>query len=139
MHSSRAYTEIASIAERFALSDVYVFGSRANELVPAGELRRDTASDVDVAVRPRSGTTLSVHQRVDLMLALERLFELSPVDLVVLPDADAFLALAAIRGTLIYCADTVDQAEYELFVLRRAGDLAPFERERQELILRGGR
>jgi hypothetical protein len=31
----------------------------------------------------------------------------------------------------------VRQAEYELHALRRAGDLAPFERERRALLLTG--
>jgi hypothetical protein len=76
--------------------------------------------------------------RVDLTLALEELFGISRVDLVVLSEAGAFLALAAISGELIYCANATDQAEYELYVLRCAGDLLPLERERRRLILEHG-
>lgn len=56
----------------------------------------------------------------------------------VLPEAGAFLALAAVSGELLHCENPTDQAEYELYVLRRAGDLLPFERERRALILRHG-
>ena len=42
------------------------------------------------------------------------------------------------RGELLFCADATDQAEYELYVLRRAGDLLPFEHERRDLILKHG-
>ena len=60
------------------------------------------------------------------------------VDLVVLPEAGAFLALAVVSGELLYCDNSTEQAEYELYVLRRAGDLLPFERARRELILSQG-
>lgn len=59
------------------------------------------------------------------------------MDLVMLPEAEAYLALDVVSGELLYCADAVRQAEYELYVLRRAGDLAPFERERRALLLTG--
>ena len=41
------------------------------------------------------------------------------------------------RG-LLYTSDADRQAEYELFVLRRAGDLLPFYRERVRMILEKG-
>jgi hypothetical protein len=39
---------------------------------------------------------------------------------------------------LLYCADPDHQAEDELYVLRRAGDLARYARERQDLVLAEG-
>jgi hypothetical protein len=59
------------------------------------------------------------------------------VDLVWLPGAEPYLALDVVSGELLHCADPVRQAEYELYVLRRAGDLAPFERERRAFLLSG--
>ena len=135
-------SELASIAGRFGVADIYVFGSRSNALVSAdgaGVAAGEATSDVDIAVRPFRGIALAPAERVELTLALERALRASPVDLLVLPEAGPFLALAVIRGNLLFCADPVDQAEYELFVLRRAGDLAPLERERQEIVLAGGR
>ena len=116
-------TDIAAIATRFDLADVYVYGSRADE-VATGNSRSiggAPASDVDIAVRPRDIRALAPTDRVALTLALEEALGVDCVDLLVLPEATALLALAAIRGDLLYCADSVDQAEYELFVLRRAG------------------
>ena len=133
--------DIAAIATRFDLADVYVFGSRADE-VAIGDGRSISAapeSDVDIAVRSREFRAHSPTDRVALTLALEQALGVDCVDLLVLSEATALLALAAIRGDLLYCADSVDQAEYELFVLRRAGDLAPLERERQEIVFHGGR
>ena len=68
---------------------------------------------------------------------LEELFELPRADLVVLNDVDPFIALEAVRGELLFCADLDQQAEEELFILRRAGDLEPFETERIRLMLAG--
>ena len=135
-------SDVALVADRFGLADIYVFGSRADEIgaavpVAGGAIR--TESDVDIAVRPRRLVSLAPADRVELTLMLERALRVPTVDLLVLSDAGPFLALAAIRGNLLYCIDPVDQAEYELYVLRRAGDLAPFERERQEILLNGGK
>jgi hypothetical protein len=73
-----------------------------------------------------------------LAAALEDLFGAQRVDLVVLPEADPFLAANIIRGERLYCRDETEADEYELYVLRRAGDLAPLERERIALILGRG-
>jgi hypothetical protein len=75
---------------------------------------------------------------VELTLALEDLFGVGRVDLVVLPEAGAFLALDIIRGEILYCRDFDQQAEDELYVLRRAGDLSYFQRERIRTVLNEG-
>lgn len=49
--------------------------------------------------------------------------------------AGAFLALDAIRGERIFERDGRRLDELDLYVLRRAGDLAPFERERRRALL----
>ncbi len=69
------------------------------------------------------------------MLALEDAFEVPRVDLVMLAEADPFLAANVVRGERLYARDTYLADEYDLYVLRRAGDLAPLERERIALIL----
>jgi len=69
-----------------------------------------------------------------IAIGLEDLFQVSRVDLVELPEADPFLAANAIRGERLFSRDAYSATEYELYVLRKAGDLAPFERERLSLI-----
>lgn len=130
------------LAEIFHFSDLYAFGSRAREI--AGRLKGTTEappnpdSDVDVGVQPKRGHRLSAMDKVDLTLALEDLFEAGRVDLILLPEADPFLALDVIKGELIYCTDPDRQAEDELYILRRAGDLSNFQQERIEQIIHGG-
>ena len=130
-----------AIAARYRLATLYVFGSRAGEV--AQQLAGQTAvavhpeSDVDIAVQPMSGVRLAARDRVELAAELEDLLGVGRVDLVMLDEADPFLALDVIRGELLYCADKDAQAEEELHVLRRAGDLAPYARERWKQILEG--
>jgi hypothetical protein len=103
----------------------YLFGSRAR-----GEARE--GSDLDLAVyceRP-----LELDELIGLETELERATGL-PVNVIDLRQADTFLALEAIRGERILERDGRRLDELDLDVLRRAGDLAPFERERRRLLL----
>lgn len=94
-------------------------------------------SDLDVGVKPAG--LLPVRRKVELAVALEDLFDVGWVDLVALPEADPFLAVNIIRGERLLADDAYLADEYELYVLRRAADLLPFERARQRLILEGRR
>lgn len=114
----------------FAASDsrilaLYLFGSR-------GRHEETEQSDVDVGVLFRKQESFR-----DLMLledALQRRLGL-PVDLIDAGRASAFLALDVIRGERLFCGDPDRCDEFELYVMRRAGDLAPFEKERRQLLL----
>jgi hypothetical protein len=88
-----------------------------------------------VGVKPQPGADFPVQRKVELALALEDLFGVSRVDLVFLPEADPFLAANIIRGERLYAGDSHAADEYDLYILRRAGDCAHLERERLALIL----
>jgi hypothetical protein len=60
---------------------------------------------------------------------------LGRVDLVFLSGANPFVAAEIIRGERLFASDSHEADEYELYVLRRAGDLAPLERERMAVVL----
>jgi predicted nucleotidyltransferase len=104
---------------------LYLFGSR-------GRHEETEQSDVDVGVLFRQKESL----REVLLLedALERRLGRS-VDLIDAGAANAFLALDIIRGERVFCLDEDRCDKFELYVMRRAGDLAPFERERRRLLL----
>jgi predicted nucleotidyltransferase len=131
------------IADGYRLDAIYAFGSRADEarraVSGAGGLADATGSDLDLGVLPEPATRLDAAQRADLTMALEELFRPARVDLVVVTEASPFLALDVVTGELLFVHDPDREAEYQLYVLRRAGDLAPFERERRALVLEGGR
>lgn len=133
-------TGLVQIAEEFSLDAIYVFGSEAKQVVRWMEgdkpgISVQPQSDVDIGVKPPIGRSLTVKEKVDLASALEDFFAVNRVDLAVIPEVDPFLAANIIRGERIYCRDEHRVDEYELYILRRAGDLAPLERERISLIM----
>jgi predicted nucleotidyltransferase len=105
------------------ITAVYVFGSQA-----AGSARAD--SDVDL------GVLYANRQPLETTLALEEAFGRATgrrVDLIDAAQAAPFLALEIVRGERVFCRTREAADRFELYVLRRAGDLLPFERERQAL------
>jgi predicted nucleotidyltransferase len=118
---------------------LYAFGSRAGDVLRAvdrgGGLGPGQSSDVDIAVKLSKDQGLTVREKVELAVALENLLEVDKVDLVMLSLADPFLAVNIIRGERVFCADDYEADQYELYVLRRAGDLARFEHMRIERIM----
>jgi predicted nucleotidyltransferase len=123
-------TALAGDLADFAATDprivaLYVFGSRARGEAIEG-------SDVDVGILFRQAVALR-----DVVLLEDALAQRLglPVDLVDAGCVNAFLALDVIRGERVYCSDPDRCDEFELYVMRRAGDLAPFERERRRLLL----
>ena len=130
-----------ALSHAFDLHILYAFGSRGREALAwldgDGGGLPPSPSDLDIGVKPAQ--PLSARRKVELAVALEDLFDVSRVDLVVLPEADPFLAVNVIRGERLFADDAYLADEYDLYVLRRAADLLPLERERQRLILEGGR
>jgi len=124
---------LARLCEEYGLIAVYVFGSRADEVAARVAGRSVAAarsdSDVDIGAQPRRGHGLSARDRVRLTQQLEELLGARRVDLVILPEANAFLAADAVRGELLAATDLDLEAEAQLYYLRRAADLAPYLRE----------
>ncbi len=133
--------ELLVLCRSYGLDAVYAFGSRGKELAAVlrgeGSLDPANTADFDLGVLPQVGRVGDVEDRVHLTGALEELLNVPRVDLVVLPQAGPYLALDVISGELLCCTDPIREAEYQLFVLRRAGDLAFFERERRRMVLAG--
>lgn len=110
------------------LVGLYLFGSRS-----VGEAH--SGSDVDL------GALFTAPLDVWDLLGLQvRLAEAvgAKVDLIDAATASPFLALDIVRGERIYCSDADACDDFELYVLRRAADLAPFERQRRGLLLSRG-
>jgi predicted nucleotidyltransferase len=131
--------QLADLCKRFKVDILYAFGSRAAEAKTSVEnnvpLDRFVKSDLDIGVKTGSTVRLSLDDKVNLTQTLEDIFDISRVDLIDLKQADPFLALDIVKGELLYSRDDDVQAEYELFILRRAGDLAYYARGRWNQIL----
>lgn len=139
--------KLKEICLRHRVADLYVFGSRAEEIhamldspgLSPARPEPGPEPDVDIGILPqRPEQKWGAEKKVRLAMELEDLFGVGRVDLVLLPEADAFLALDIIRGELLFTKDPDRQARHELFVLRRAGDLMPFQKERTRMILEEG-
>ncbi len=131
--------QLASLLRPFRAAALYAFGSRAAEVSDWVSGRTETLSpgpsDVDLGVRPAPGVRWQVMDKVRLAQALEDFLGADRVDVVVLPEADPFVAAEVIRGERLFPDESRDADEHELYILRRAGDLIPLERERLALLL----
>jgi predicted nucleotidyltransferase len=129
--------KIIFLAKKYKLRIIYAFGSRAKEALNVIEGRMDllpcTSSDLDIGVKPER--LLTVEEKVEIALFFEDLFNVSRVDVVVLPDAPVFLALEIVIGEILYSQDDTYEAEYQLYIMRMAADLLPYEREKQKMIM----
>lgn len=131
--------EFSNLCRKFGLHTIYLFGSREKKIKdwlnsPVRQLQSST-SDIDLGVRLLNARSMDIGEKVRLTQAFESLFQEQQVDLVLLDEADPFLAVNVIRGLRLYTIDDYTADEYELYLLRRAADLAPFERARQAMIL----
>jgi predicted nucleotidyltransferase len=104
---------------------LYVFGSRSRD-----DARPDSDLDLGVLYRSRQqlAATLLLEEKLEQIAGMK-------VNLVDAARAGAFVALDIVRGDRIFCREPTETDRFELYVLRRAGDLLPFERQRQALLL----
>lgn len=131
--------KVSELCRKFKIDILYVFGSRSADVKAwfDGEFDRLEANlaDVDIGVKPARSIPFPVEDKVQLALELEELMGVKRVDLVSFRDADPFLAANIIRGERLFADDHYLADEYDLYILRRVGDLAHLERERMALIL----
>jgi hypothetical protein len=128
---------ISAFARRNDLEIIYAFGSRAREILARiqGKTPPSThsRSDLDLGIKPVR--PLSVKEKVRIAFFFEDLFNISRVDVVSLPEAPASLGVEIVSGELLYAANEKNEADCQLYYMRRAADLLPFERERARMIL----
>ena len=134
---------LEDLCRRYHLDILYVFGSRSQEVMNyfngRGDIDQTLSSDVDIGVKAAKNHDLSLRAKVTLAAELEDLLRVNRVDLVVLGEVDPFVAANIIRGERVYCHDEYLADEYELYILRKAGDCAHLEREKLELIFHNAR
>jgi predicted nucleotidyltransferase len=131
--------KLAEICRRYKVAILYSFGSRGKEALSwlNGEtnMLAPGVSDLDIGAKAEPGNEFPLFEQIRMTVELEDLFEIHRVDFVLLDRTDPFLAANIIRGERLYAENSYAADEYELYVLRRAGDLAPFERQRIAQIL----
>lgn len=134
--------DLESICRRYGVIAVFAFGSRGEEiagLVLGREAQPGPAdSDVDLGILLPRGEEIDSRSLVRLTADLEDAFGVGRIDLVVLGCASAFLAAEAVQGELIMDLSGRETAEFELFTLRRAGDLTRHRKTRVDSVLGEG-
>jgi predicted nucleotidyltransferase len=134
---NRTKQQIKEIASQYGLQIIYAFGSRANEALDLVEDRIEhlasASSDLDIGVKPEK--PLTVEEKVKIAILFEDLFDVPRVDLIVLPEAPISLAFEIVTGEILYMQDSTHEAEYQLYIMRLAADLLPYERMREEMIM----
>ena len=129
--------QIIHLASKYRLQIIYAFGSRAKDALDLieGKIERlpATPSDLDIGVKPER--PLTVEEKVEIAIFFEDLFDLPRVDVVVIPEAPIFLALTIVTGEILYKQDATYEAEYQLYIMRRAAELFPYERIKQKMIM----
>ncbi len=130
--------ELVEICRQFDVVILYVFGSRAKDvqawLADEAATLAPGPSDVDVAVKFATGANPGPMEKVRLTLALEDFLDVDRVDLVVLEEANPFLAANATRGERLFADSDHAADEYELYVWRREADLWPLQQKRLRMI-----
>jgi predicted nucleotidyltransferase len=129
--------EIAGLARKYRLQIIYAFGSRAKEIYGrvTGQTRRSSRSKSDLDIGVKSQRPLTVKEKVEIALFFEDRFDVPKVDVVVIPEVPSLLAYEIVTGELLYAKNENFEAEYQLYIMRRAGDLLPYERLKKEMIL----
>ena len=116
--------DIEALAARYGLQFIYAFGSRAREALEFldGRKRQLTSgvSDLDIGVKSSTGLAVSAVPRVDL---------------VVLSEVSTFLALEIVSGELLFAQDLHYEAEYQLYIMRRAAEMMRFQRAKERMML----
>ena len=142
MKTEKYHIQLGRICRKYHVTSMYIFGSRAHGIIDQlkgiDKVSVPTPSDVDIGVKIEMGFALDVREKALLGIELEDLLRVNRVDLIVISEADPFVAANIIRGERIYCDDEYTADEYDLYILRRAGDLAYLERERIALTLGEG-
>ena len=109
------------------------YGSRAAQtlhwLHQGGALAAGS-NDLDLAVSGGIDRRYSLAEKVALASAFSDLFEFEMIDLADMAEVDPFVAANIVRGERLYSSDRIYADELDLYVLRHAGDLTPYERER---------
>ncbi|OGD22692.1 MAG: hypothetical protein A2W03_16455 [Candidatus Aminicenantes bacterium RBG_16_63_16] len=134
---SKFKEKIGKLANRYHLQLIYAFGSRAKEARALVHGKKDprpaSSSDLDIGLKPER--PLSVEEKVKIAVFFEDLFRVPRVDVVTLPEAPVMLAVEIVEGELLYAEDDRYEAEYQLYIMRLAAELAPYERMKRDLLL----
>ena len=136
--------KIKTIADKFGIVLIYLFGSQAEEgrrYLDGREISSDLFSDLDVAILFEKNPTQTMEVYDSLYRELAELFGPFNIDLVFMHEVSHLFQYEIIKGVRIYESDEAMADEFEERIMKRAGDLAfkkrAFDREVMEAMENG--
>lgn len=136
--SNKRRSFLKQLCRDFDIDILYVFGSRAKQvrdwIAGKREIISPDSLDVDIGVRLLPGTRLTFKEKAFLTMALKDFLGVDKVNLMVIPEANPLLAANIIHGERLFFRNEYEADEYELYILRKAGNLPSLEKERSEFI-----
>jgi len=137
-------TQIKSLAERYGITLVYLFGSQAvkgQKFLNGKDTAPEERSDLDIAVAFKDIPSEPLKTYGELYKELSEIFEPFIVDLVFIHEVDTLMQYEIVRGERVYEFDILHADEFEENVMKRAEDLTfkkkIFNREVLEAIENG--
>ena len=124
--------KLAEIFKRYKVKAAYIFGSQKEKgiaFLSGKKIKSEKGSDLDVGVVFEKIPFHTFEIYGQIYAALAELFEPFEVDLVFLQETDIFFQYEAIKGEMVYCADSVFVEEYEEKIIKKAADLMYKKRE----------
>lgn len=117
---------LKNIAEKFGISLVYLFGSKADEgrrYLEGEEIAPDSYSDLDIAVAFERLPIETVQVYGRLYREMSDLFDPFRIDLIFIHEMNSLFQYEIIKGERIYERDITFADDFEEEVMKRAGDL----------------
>ena len=118
---------LRTIAERFGVTRIYLFGSQAEEgrrYTEGQEIFPDPFSDLDVAVVFEKPPAQAIEVYGRLYSELAELFSPFNIDLLFMHEVDTFFQYEIIQGVKMYERDESITDEFEERIMKRAEDLS---------------
>lgn len=120
------YSQIHAVAEKYSLSQIYLFGSQAiqgNRYLEGIDTIPDKTSDLDIALAFRNLPTSPMEIYGLLYRDMGEIFDLFNIDLIFMHEVDVLLQYEIIKGIRIYEADDLLADDFEEKIMKLAGDL----------------
>jgi len=120
------YNKIASIAERYGISLIYLFGSQAEKGLRylEEEVEPDYYSDLDIGIRLEDDSKRCFDVFGALYRNLSEVFDIFSVDIIFMNEVDSLFNYEIIKGINIYSINENTANEYEEAIMKKANDLS---------------
>ena len=119
--------EIRSVAERYRLSAVYLFGSQSekgHEFLKREDTKPDAFSDLDVAIAFETHPVDVIDAYGILFKEISEIFDPFTIDLIFMHEVNPLLQYEIIKGVRIFAKDEFSADEFEERIMKKAEDLS---------------